>query len=153
MRKRLTKLLIKGLVASAFLSPFAMAENAEAREYCREYTKSIRVDGRVQTGYGTACQQEDGSWMIVKARGDVDPFDALRKRNVVIVAQDEPVYYSYGPRFQPVTYYAPQRYYYRQPGFYFSFGNDWNRPRQRWNHHDRNRRHDRDHDHHRGRRH
>ncbi len=33
--------------------------------YCREYQQTIVVNGRSQTGYGTACQQPDGSWQIV----------------------------------------------------------------------------------------
>ncbi len=33
--------------------------------YCREYTQRIRVNGRMQESYGTACLQPDGSWQIV----------------------------------------------------------------------------------------
>jgi hypothetical protein len=33
--------------------------------YCREYTGPIRVGGRVQQGYGTACLQPDGSWQMI----------------------------------------------------------------------------------------
>ena len=33
--------------------------------YCREYQQTITVDGKRQSGYGTACQQPDGSWQIV----------------------------------------------------------------------------------------
>jgi len=33
-------------------------------EYCREYETTIWVNGREETGYGTACQQEDGTWEI-----------------------------------------------------------------------------------------
>lgn len=32
--------------------------------YCREFSQSIYVDGRQQTGYGTACQNPDGTWQI-----------------------------------------------------------------------------------------
>ena len=34
--------------------------------YCREYQQTITVGGKQQSGYGTACQQPDGSWEIVK---------------------------------------------------------------------------------------
>jgi surface antigen len=34
--------------------------------YCREYQQTIVVGGKTQTGYGTACQQPDGTWEIVK---------------------------------------------------------------------------------------
>jgi surface antigen len=33
--------------------------------YCREYSQRIVVDGRTETGYGTACRRPDGSWQIV----------------------------------------------------------------------------------------
>lgn len=33
--------------------------------YCREYQQEIVVGGRVQSGYGRACQQPDGSWKII----------------------------------------------------------------------------------------
>ncbi len=33
--------------------------------YCREFQTEVTVDGRRQSGYGTACQQADGSWQIV----------------------------------------------------------------------------------------
>ena len=34
--------------------------------YCREYQQTITVGGKQQSGYGTACQQPDGSWEVVK---------------------------------------------------------------------------------------
>ena len=39
--------------------------SSESGRYCREFRQKIIVDGREQTGYGTACQQPDGSWKIV----------------------------------------------------------------------------------------
>lgn len=33
--------------------------------YCREYTQTIYVGGRSETGVGTACQQPDGTWRVV----------------------------------------------------------------------------------------
>lgn len=37
--------------------------NAPAPEpYCREYQSDVRVGNRIEHGYGTACQQPDGSW-------------------------------------------------------------------------------------------
>lgn len=33
-------------------------------DYCREYETTIFVDGREETGYGTACQKADGTWEI-----------------------------------------------------------------------------------------
>lgn len=34
--------------------------------YCREYQQEIVVGGQRESAYGTACQQPDGSWEIVK---------------------------------------------------------------------------------------
>lgn len=39
---------------------------AADRAYCREYTTEVRINGRIETVYGTACQQPDGSWKAVK---------------------------------------------------------------------------------------
>lgn len=33
--------------------------------YCREFQSEINVGGQREKGYGTACQQPDGSWKIV----------------------------------------------------------------------------------------
>lgn len=33
--------------------------------YCREYQQTIYVGGKQQSGYGTACQQPDGSWKVI----------------------------------------------------------------------------------------
>ncbi len=158
----------KIILAGAVLAPFLFAAApAEAREYCREYNKSITVGGRYESGYGTACMQPDGSWMIVETRGTVDPFDELRReRDVVIIADQRPVYYNYGPSYRPVTYYPrpAYRHYERQPGFFFSITNnergrdrhwdrrDHRRDDHRWNgrgrghdnHHGRGRGHGRD---------
>lgn len=35
-------------------------------QYCREFTQTIIVGGKEETGYGTACRQPDGSWKIVQ---------------------------------------------------------------------------------------
>lgn len=32
---------------------------------CRQYEQTIVVDGRAETGVGTACQNADGTWQIV----------------------------------------------------------------------------------------
>jgi len=38
---------------------------AQNGSYCREFQQSIVVGGQQKQGYGTACQQPDGSWKIV----------------------------------------------------------------------------------------
>ena len=32
--------------------------------YCRDYETTIVVDGRAETGRGTACRQADGTWRV-----------------------------------------------------------------------------------------
>jgi surface antigen len=32
--------------------------------YCRQYKQVVEIDGRAQTGYGTACKNPDGTWQI-----------------------------------------------------------------------------------------
>jgi hypothetical protein len=144
-------------LAGAFLAPLAFVQPAEAGDYCREYQKSIRVGGHIESGYGTACLQPDGSWMIVSTRGTVDPFDELRNRDVILVSDQRPVYYNYGPTYRPVTYY-PRKHHYYNNRYYgrpnsglslsFIFDDDDN-DRRHWNN---NRGWDRD-DRHRGRGH
>lgn len=34
--------------------------------YCREFQTSVRVGGRSQPSYGTACRQPDGDWQVVE---------------------------------------------------------------------------------------
>lgn len=34
-------------------------------DYCREYTSQVKIGGKLQQAYGTACRQPDGSWRIV----------------------------------------------------------------------------------------
>lgn len=152
----LTKKLI---LAGVALVPLFFVQAAEAREYCREYNKSIRVGGRVESGYGTACYQPDGSWMIVDSSGTVDPFDDLRRADPnVILVSERPVYYTYGPSLRPVNYYRPAPHFYGRPRYYnsgvsFYFG-DWDRhDHKKWRGRDRDR-HDwngRGNGHHKGR--
>ena len=33
-------------------------------QYCREYQQSVTIGGQVETAYGTACRQPDGTWKI-----------------------------------------------------------------------------------------
>ncbi len=35
-------------------------------KYCREYHQTVVIGGQAQQAYGTACRQQDGSWLIVK---------------------------------------------------------------------------------------
>lgn len=37
---------------------------SQSGSYCREFQQQINVGGRAQTAYGTACQNQDGTWQI-----------------------------------------------------------------------------------------
>ena len=37
---------------------------ADDGTYCRDYNQSIYIDGKKQTGHGTACRDADGTWTI-----------------------------------------------------------------------------------------
>jgi surface antigen len=39
---------------------------SQSGQYCREFQQTITINGQQQNGYGTACQQPDGSWKIVQ---------------------------------------------------------------------------------------
>lgn len=44
----------------------AHSAKAYDNDYCREFTKQVRVGGQLQNAYGTACYRPDGSWEVVQ---------------------------------------------------------------------------------------
>lgn len=34
-------------------------------QYCREFSQTVKVGGKTENAYGTACRQPDGAWQIV----------------------------------------------------------------------------------------
>ncbi len=100
-------MLIKTLKMGAFaLILLSWAGEAQAREYCREYQKTIYVGGKAVEGYGTACRQEDGAWEISKLKGSdraqtkvreyiVDDLNRQGAREIIVV--NEPRYYNPPP--------------------------------------------------------
>ena len=50
-------------VNSGTVTPTRTYQQADGR-YCREFQQTITVDGETESGYGTACRQDDGSWQI-----------------------------------------------------------------------------------------
>jgi len=46
------------------VTPQRTYQNAQG-QYCREFQQTVTVGGQVETAYGTACRQPDGSWEIV----------------------------------------------------------------------------------------
>ena len=47
------------------ITPTRDGRNA-AGGYCREFQQTINIGGQAQQGYGTACQQPDGTWKIIQ---------------------------------------------------------------------------------------
>lgn len=48
---------------SGTVTPLRDGRSTNGR-YCREYSQTIYVDGKSETGKGTACQNSDGTWQI-----------------------------------------------------------------------------------------
>lgn len=48
---------------SGSVTPSGYFQN-QSGNYCREYTQSINIGGRMQEGHGVACRQPDGTWRI-----------------------------------------------------------------------------------------
>jgi len=49
-------------------------------QYCRDYTQSIVVDGRIEEAKGTACRDDNGSWQIVSNQPDYSDRSDDRER-------------------------------------------------------------------------
>ena len=41
-------------------------KQANTGAYCREFKTAVTINGQTEEAFGTACQQPDGSWKIVK---------------------------------------------------------------------------------------
>lgn len=50
---------------SGYVEPIKDGYSSSGR-YCREYQQTVVVGGQEESAYGTACQQPDGSWEIIK---------------------------------------------------------------------------------------
>jgi surface antigen len=48
------------------VTPVRDGTDRQTGAYCREFQTNIHVNGRVETGYGTACRQPDGTWKIIQ---------------------------------------------------------------------------------------
>jgi surface antigen len=49
-----------------YITPTRDGRDSMTGAHCREFQQTIVVGGQTQSGYGTACQQPDGSWRIVQ---------------------------------------------------------------------------------------
>ena len=44
----------------------------ETGQFCRDYTQSIVIDGKVEEATGTACRDDEGAWQIVSSQAPAD---------------------------------------------------------------------------------
>lgn len=51
---------------SGTIEPLRNGYDSNTGAYCREYQTTVMVAGERQSAYGTACQQPDGSWKVIK---------------------------------------------------------------------------------------
>lgn len=113
---------------------FAVPEDAAAGDYCREYTRTVNIGGRLQDAYGTACLQPDGSWMIVgEGLGNDIPSNVNNVDYVihdgpqtivpprVVYYERPPVYYYQAPRPRPYSVWYNDGRFYRN-GIYVNIG-------------------------------
>ncbi|MCB1783133.1 MAG: hypothetical protein KDI13_03995 [Alphaproteobacteria bacterium] len=105
---------------------------------CREFTENIRIGGRIESGYGRACLQEDGSWRIVapaSAEYSEPDFDRAQYTPVRVVAYEDrrPHYVTVYER--PRVVYYPEYYWYDHDDWH---GKSWHKGHKKhWKHHDR----------------
>ena len=100
---------------------------AKAGDYCREYTRTVVIGGRVHEAYGTACLGPDGAWRIADENlagnnavvVDGRPYPA---QNVTYVIHDGPRT-IYRPRIQYVDYYYRPAPVYAYPVYGFGYYN------------------------------
>ena len=102
-------------IAALAAIPFMFSANAQARDYCREYTKTIRIGGKIEVGYGEACRRDGGVWEIVKLGGPEPAREKVRER----IYDD---LYDRDTRIVIVDrYYAPYGHYYKARRYYSSY--------------------------------
>lgn len=94
-------MILSGVLA---MSSEASALGYTNNDYCREYTRTIYVGGQAQQGYGTACQQPDGSWKIISGDGVGQSIAPS------YIIEQPVVYYQEPPRnvYRTTRYYAPR---------------------------------------------
>ncbi len=144
------KTMFKGLKIAAlgavlFAAACASAPSqAQAGDYCREYTRTVYIGNRSQEAYGTACLQPDGSWMIVNEGlggaylspgvSDVeyvihDPRREVIPTRVVYYDRSPVIYRSAKPSY---VWYRTGHSYNGINITYKKYGNGWGRDRD-WN--------------------
>lgn len=52
---------------SGTVTPVREGRSSQTGATCREYQTTVNVDGKNEQGFGTACQQPDGSWKVTNS--------------------------------------------------------------------------------------
>ncbi len=82
-------------------------------EQCREYQRTVTIDGKTETAYGTACRQPDGTW---KTQGDLKSADGSTPKSTD--SKGTHPYKGYPDR--PYGHYGYRHRHYSP--FFFGFG-------------------------------
>lgn len=107
-------------IAALFGAMTASSGAAHAEHaYCREYTKTFQVGGRLQEGYGMACLRPDGSWEVAR-EAEPDPYP-----DPITPLQ------AHGPRHYPHDNYADEQVRGGGPRFILALGDFYPRHRRR----------------------
>lgn len=80
--------------------------------YCREFQQTVTIGGKIESAYGKACRQPDGSWQIINNGQSYYQQPYQQPYNPPVQYRPRRPFF-YQPR--PPTYYQPPRRYYRQP--------------------------------------
>lgn len=129
-------IFLTALILGGVSLGFSEKAQAAVDLVCREYTDNIKVGGRIESGYGRACLQEDGSWRIVAPASPeyAEPnFSREEYTPVRVVAYEEkrPHYVTVYER--PRVVYYPEYWYERERWH----DNGWHKGHQKhWKHYD-----------------
>lgn len=107
--------------SSGTVAPTRTFQNAQGQP-CREFRQIIVIGGREEQGYGTACRQPDGTWLIVSDQPDASTAAPVEQR---VTVYEREVVRPYPYDYYPYGYYAPWGYaypYWSPYSFSFSLG-------------------------------
>ena len=94
----------KQLFVGVLLAQFLVVPIAKSDEYCREFTQDFIIGNHKEKGYGTACQQADGSWQIQRP-ATLAAAEPIIIREPQYIVQERPVYIReryYRPSYPPL---------------------------------------------------